>query len=165
MIVLSTLIAYNFLGVTVTSCRPVMRQTLTNLILFLRNRPSTPSKLLDDRPPVLHHLDIQLELIDLDAECRAVLDMIEHGDARNRTLVGMQPMFRQVPPRSPSPRSPRAPSWAARMAATYPPGPEPADANIRVELRRPVKLLLDAGWACSTHPRRQYGHIGKHSGS
>ena len=37
----------------------------------------------------------------------------------SRHLVGMQPMFRQVPPRcSRSTRATLAPSWAARMAAT-----------------------------------------------
>src|SRR5262245_94499 len=44
-----------------------------------------------------------------------------------RALLGMQPMRRQVPPRSGSfsTQVTFRPSCAARMAATYPPGPEP----------------------------------------
>src|SRR5262249_32384274 len=45
----------------------------------------------------------------------------------SRALLGMQPMLRQVPPRAArlSTQATRSPSWAARMAATYPPGPAP----------------------------------------
>ena len=44
----------------------------------------------------------------------------------SRHLVGMQPTFRQVPPRYCfSITVTSAPSCAARMAATYPPGPPP----------------------------------------
>ena len=46
--------------------------------------------------------------------------------ARNKALVGMQPQFRQMPPRcSFSTTQADRPSCAARMAATYPPGPPP----------------------------------------
>ena len=43
------------------------------------------------------------------------------------TLDGMQPTLRQVPPRVPrfSMHTVFIPSWAALMAATYPPGPPP----------------------------------------
>ena len=45
---------------------------------------------------------------------------------RKRHFVGMQPLFRQVPPSfSFSTSVTAAPSWAARIAATYPPGPPP----------------------------------------
>src|SRR3954447_13647437 len=45
---------------------------------------------------------------------------------RSSALVGMQPQLRQMPPRcSRSTRPVFIPSWAARMAATYPPGPPP----------------------------------------
>src|SRR3989338_5457813 len=43
-----------------------------------------------------------------------------------RTFVGMQPLFKQVPPRlSFSMRTVFSPACAARMAAIYPPGPAP----------------------------------------
>ena len=46
-------------------------------------------------------------------------------------LVGMQPTRRQVPPRSGSSsmQAVFAPSWAARIAAVYPPGPPPRTAT------------------------------------
>ncbi len=45
---------------------------------------------------------------------------------RSSALVGMQPQFRQTPPNwAFSTRAVRKPSWLARMAATYPPGPPP----------------------------------------
>src|SRR6476646_5448975 len=42
-------------------------------------------------------------------------------------LLGMQPMLRHVPPNAGrlSMHATRDPSWAARRAATYPPGPPP----------------------------------------
>src|SRR5579883_122198 len=49
---------------------------------------------------------------------------------RISALVGMQPTFRHTPPRySFSIHTTLAPSWAARMAATYPPGPAPMTAT------------------------------------
>lgn len=46
---------------------------------------------------------------------------------RSKALVGMQPTFRQTPPQYlASTTATRLPSWAARMAATYPPGPAPS---------------------------------------
>src|SRR6185295_17806644 len=45
---------------------------------------------------------------------------------RRSALVGMQPQLRQTPPgRSSSTVATESPSWAQRMAATYPPGPVP----------------------------------------
>src|SRR3990167_290893 len=45
-------------------------------------------------------------------------------------LVGIQPRLRQAPPTlSFSIRATLAPSWAARIAATYPPGPPPITAT------------------------------------
>src|SRR2546423_13278820 len=50
----------------------------------------------------------------------------------------MQPMFRQVPPSSLSFSTSAVlrPSWAARIAATYPPGPEPMmmRSNLSIEV-------------------------------
>src|SRR5207302_7801710 len=45
----------------------------------------------------------------------------------SNALLGIQPTFRQVPPSSLSFSmiAVLSPSWPARMAATYPPGPEP----------------------------------------
>ena len=44
-----------------------------------------------------------------------------------RALDGIQPTFKQVPPRVPlfSTQAVFKPNWAAFMAATYPPGPPP----------------------------------------
>lgn len=48
------------------------------------------------------------------------------SDAVVGYVEGMQPTLRQVPPRySRSTQATLMPSWAARMAATYPPGPAP----------------------------------------
>src|SRR5437660_2165161 len=45
---------------------------------------------------------------------------------RSNALVGMQPQLRQTPPgRSSSTAATERPSWAQRIAATYPPGPVP----------------------------------------
>src|SRR2546422_5868290 len=45
---------------------------------------------------------------------------------RSSALVGMQPQLRQTPPgRSSSTAATDSPSWAQRIAATYPPGPVP----------------------------------------
>src|SRR5919198_3544831 len=45
---------------------------------------------------------------------------------RRIAFAGMQASFRQRPPTSPfSTTAVFIPSWAARIAATYPPGPEP----------------------------------------
>ncbi len=45
---------------------------------------------------------------------------------RRRALVGTQPQFRQMPPsRSRSTMAADMPSWAALIAAVYPPGPAP----------------------------------------
>ncbi len=47
-----------------------------------------------------------------------------------RAFVGMQPTFRQVPPRRPcSMTATDRPSWLARIAAGYPPGPPPRTAT------------------------------------
>ena len=46
--------------------------------------------------------------------------------AARRALVGMQPQLRQTPPSlSRSTQATDRPSWAARMAPTYPAGPPP----------------------------------------
>ena len=46
---------------------------------------------------------------------------------RSSALVGMQPTLRQTPPQYFfSMIAVYSPSWAARMAATYPPGPAPS---------------------------------------
>ena len=45
---------------------------------------------------------------------------------RSRALLGMQPTLRHTPPQYlPSTMATFFPSWAARIAATYPPGPAP----------------------------------------
>ena len=55
-------------------------------------------------------------------ECR-------NSAARNSAFVGIHPQFRQIPPRcSRSITTAFMPSWAARIAATYPPGPPPITA-------------------------------------
>ena len=49
--------------------------------------------------------------------------------ARSNAFVGIQPQFKQIPPRcSRSTTTAFRPSWAARIAATYPPGPPPITA-------------------------------------
>src|SRR5262249_39688184 len=49
---------------------------------------------------------------------------------RSRALVGMQPQLRHTPPgRSSSTTTTDRPSWAQRMADTYPPGPVPTTAT------------------------------------
>ena len=49
------------------------------------------------------------------------------SDEFNNALEGMHPMFKQVPPSdgSFSIQATFIPSWAALIAATYPPGPAP----------------------------------------
>ena len=49
------------------------------------------------------------------------------SDAFNKALEGIQPTFKQVPPSVArlSIHATVMPSWAARMAPTYPPGPAP----------------------------------------
>lgn len=60
-------------------------------------------------------------------------------------LEGMQPTFRQVPPRVPRPSTQVVfrPSWAALMAATYPPGPPPMTTRscgaVRMEVVSPSR--------------------------
>src|SRR5258708_22912085 len=55
---------------------------------------------------------------------------------RSSALVGMQPQFRQTPPgRSSSTVATDNPSWAARMAETYPPGPVPTTTTSNFWLR------------------------------
>src|SRR5437879_12895979 len=49
---------------------------------------------------------------------------------RSNALVGMQPQLKQTPPgRSSSTVATESPSWAQRIAATYPPGPVPTTAT------------------------------------
>src|SRR5262245_56158884 len=71
-----------------------------------------------------------------------------------RALLGMQPMRRQVPPRSCSfsTQATFRPNCAARMAATYPPGPAPmmtrsccfcSMSNFEQNLRRILEQPLD----------------------
>ncbi len=52
--------------------------------------------------------------------------MCDSSALRSRALDGMQPTLRQTPPQYlSSTTATLLPSWEARMAATYPPGPAP----------------------------------------
>src|SRR5436305_10339009 len=58
--------------------------------------------------------------------CSELRSSCSRSAEESRALEGMHPTFRQVPPRcSFSISATEAPSWAARIAATYPPGPPP----------------------------------------
>src|SRR5439155_18946930 len=69
-------------------------------------------------------------------------------------LVGIQPMCRQVPPRAGhfSTRAVFSPSCAARMAATYPPGPLPMTVT--------SKLICDSATCASPRAYRALGPWG-----
>src|SRR3954454_12498224 len=55
---------------------------------------------------------------------------------RSRALEGMQPTLRQTPPQYlDSTTATLLPSWAARMAATYPPGPAPRTTTSKCGMR------------------------------
>src|SRR3954454_8159604 len=55
---------------------------------------------------------------------------------RSRALDGMQPTLRQTPPQYlDSTTATLLPSWAARMAATYPPGPAPRTTTSKCGMR------------------------------
>src|SRR5512136_283068 len=76
-----------------------------------------------------------------------------------RTLEGMQPQFKHVPPtRSLSMRVTSAPSWAALIAATYPPGPAPMTTTLDAmnrSSRSPYPSLLIKGLRRNVISRRQ----------
>src|SRR5690606_3271565 len=82
----------------------------------------------------------------------AALDTVSNFDAAwMMALDGMQPTFRQVPPR-PSPPSTRIVSrsnWPQRMPATYPPVPAP--------MIRTLVLIVSAikSLKLSAHPRER----------
>src|SRR5690606_24521701 len=67
---------------------------------------------------------------------------------------GIQPTFKQVPPLTPLPSSLRhfsthavfKPSWAARIAATYPAGPEPITTTSNFSDITNVPKLLTVGY-------------------
>ena len=80
----------------------------------------------------------------------------------------MQPTRRQVPPKrdSLSMQAVLNPSWAARMAATYPPGPAPitTTSNVSNESATPILLIITAvqgsnltrgGGTCQSRQARQ----------
>src|SRR5690606_25580894 len=57
-------------------------------------------------------------------------------------LEGIHPRLRQTPPNSPlSTRVTFRPSWAARMAATYPPGPPPTTNTSTSFAKSPTTIL------------------------
>ena len=93
--------------------------------LFFLNRNSIPpvSSLTASSRCALHRAEVELELVDLDAELgqRAVGGLLEIApSAWSSAFDGMQPTLRQVPP-SVSRLSAQAvfsPSCAARIAAT-----------------------------------------------
>src|SRR3954469_3414989 len=90
---------------------------------------------------------------------------------RSRALVGIQPTFRQTPPQYfSSTTATRLPSWAARMAATYPPGPAPSTTTSKrspcssmdgsFPLGRPAShesRLVPDRTTCSRAPTRRRG--------
>ena len=66
-------------------------------------------------------------------------------------LLGIQPLIKQVPPAlSPSTITVSKPSWALRIAATYPPGPAPTTStlHLRVSVIFPPHMKISAG--CSS---------------
>ncbi len=66
---------------------------------------------------------------------------VQSSVVSSSALAGMQPTFRQVPPRDAffSMIAVRKPSWDARMAAVYPPGPAPITmtSNVRFSCMGP----------------------------
>src|SRR3989304_6072089 len=61
----------------------------------------------------------------------------------SKALLGIQPRFRQAPPTlSFSIRATFIPNWAARMAATYPPGPAPTTQRSNSSLVVAIQILL-----------------------
>src|SRR2546430_3255055 len=75
-------------------------------------------------------------------------------------LVGMQPRTTHVPPRRCfSTMAVRAPSWAARMAATYPPGPPPITATSK---RSGTIAPFDGGIQEDYDPNRRHHRAVRH---
>ena len=78
-------------------------------------------------------------------------------------LVGMQPRRRQVPPQPAGSRSTtavRSPIWAARTAATYPPGPLP----ITVTSNSPLAKSPPRGRKLLTLPKTRRGDKARRCG-
>src|SRR3954471_16440335 len=68
---------------------------------------------------------------------------------RSSALDGMQPTFRHTPPQYlDSTTATLLPSWAARMAATYPPGPAPRTTTSKEGMPKAYAgQATGAGWA------------------
>src|SRR3954452_14564797 len=73
-------------------------------------------------------------------------DSSNSSEACSSAFEGMQPTLRQVPPKvfSFSTTATFRPSWAARMAQTYPPGPEPITmrSNVSLMVRRSLGEVI-----------------------
>ncbi len=63
----------------------------------------------------------------------------------SKALVGIQPQFRHIPPSSAfSTNATFIPSWAARIAATYPPGPDPMTIKSKLSMVIPYYFFSNA---------------------
>ncbi len=81
------------------------------------------------------------------------LRMCDSSALRSSALDGMQPTLRQTPPQYCfSTTATLLPSWAARMAATYPPGPAPR--TTRSKWLTSPSLFPYPGW-CANRTRMQ----------
>src|SRR5581483_193617 len=79
----------------------------------------------------------------------ALLALSPSSTTASSALLGMHPQFRQTPPSSWfSTTVTRAPNWAARMAATYPPGPAPR-----------IAMCFGSAWPPAGKPRRVSGSV------
>ncbi len=104
---------------------PVPRRTS---ILFFFMRYSTPLEILSAIER-LRAMTFAKSIRTLSTEIPHSSDfriMVRISAFRRSAFVGMHPQFRQTPPRrSRSTTAADMPSWAALMAAVYPPGPAP----------------------------------------
>src|SRR6185312_7267852 len=122
-------------------------QPLAHVILFFLKRNSTPRVFAPTTSSLRFIICARFSVTPpTEKPCSSAWSRVNSKCSEDwrSALDGMQPTFTHVPPRvlSPSTHTVEKPSWAERIAATYPPGPPPMMRTSGVRVESDISYLL-----------------------